>query len=234
MPCSTAFSDPSPARAKSPTSAAQRLKRSVLDSVVHQYKSYTGSNSPLGLRRGPAWPITWSESASTNSAPGMNERPAAPNQPPPSKLVHAGAADPGGEGIDITLADLTAEWRLMADLYALAIQTDRVRFGSITFLAAGERIRLKGEYDYDGRTIFEFDDGGHARRRVRVRAATSGGMSSTSRTKMSALRPCPHENAGGLVLLTAIGQPGIRRVQRQDHPREFADHDLDGIGRRPA
>jgi hypothetical protein len=48
----------------------------------------------------------------------------------------------------------------MADLYALAIQTDRVRFGSITFLAAGERIRLKGKYEYAGRTVFAFDDGG--------------------------------------------------------------------------
>jgi hypothetical protein len=37
---------------------------------------------------------------------------------------------------------------------------DRVRFGSITFLAAGERIRLKGKYEYGGRTIFEFDDAG--------------------------------------------------------------------------
>ena len=46
----------------------------------------------------------------------------------------------------------------MADLYALAIQMDRVRFGSLTFLAAGERIRLTGDYTYDGRTIWKFDD----------------------------------------------------------------------------
>tara|TARA_B100000519_G_scaffold152982_1_gene134045 strand:+ start:446 stop:1006 length:561 start_codon:yes stop_codon:yes gene_type:complete len=46
----------------------------------------------------------------------------------------------------------------MADLYALAIETDRVRFGSLTFLAAGERIRLTGDYHYDGRKIFTFDD----------------------------------------------------------------------------
>jgi hypothetical protein len=46
----------------------------------------------------------------------------------------------------------------MAELYALVIQWDRVRFGSLTFLAAGERVRLKGRYEYDGRTIFAFDD----------------------------------------------------------------------------
>ena len=53
---------------------------------------------------------------------------------------------------------MTTEWRLLADLYALAIQTDRARYGALTFLAAGERIRLKGKYEYAGRTVFEFDD----------------------------------------------------------------------------
>ena len=46
----------------------------------------------------------------------------------------------------------------MADLYALAIQMDRVRFGSLTFLAAGERIRLTGDYEYDGKQLWKFDD----------------------------------------------------------------------------
>lgn len=46
-----------------------------------------------------------------------------------------------------------------AELYAVAIECDRARFGSITELAAGERIRLKGAYEYDGRTVVEFDDG---------------------------------------------------------------------------
>ena len=81
-----------------------------------------------------------------------------PALPPRSKVPHGGPADPGGEGIDITLEELTTEWRLMADLYALAIQMDRTRFGSITFLAAGERIRLTGEYKYNGRTRYTFDD----------------------------------------------------------------------------
>ena len=35
---------------------------------------------------------------------------------------------------------------------------DRVRFGSLTFLAAGERIRLTGDYEYEGKKLWEFDD----------------------------------------------------------------------------
>ena len=40
----------------------------------------------------------------------------------------------------------------------MAIQLDRVRFGSITFLAAGERIRLTGDYQYEGKSLWKFDD----------------------------------------------------------------------------
>ena len=60
----------------------------------------------------------------------------APDAPPGSKVLHGGAADPGGEGIDLTLKELVDEWRLMADLYATAVKMDRTRFGSLTFLAA--------------------------------------------------------------------------------------------------
>ena len=136
-----------------------RLKRSVLDTVVGQYKFYTGVNSPLGaasrarvaehLERVREYELRAFQSARDSKSP---------RTPPPSDLLHGGQADPGGEGIDITLDELTGEWRLMADLYALAIQLDRVRFGSLTFLAAGERIRLKGNYEYDGQAVFEFDD----------------------------------------------------------------------------
>lgn len=140
----------------------KRLKRSVLDSVVDQYKFYTGEKSPLG---------TASQARLADHLERIREYeqrvfalkprdPAAPKAPLASTLPHGGEADPGGEGIDVRLDELVTEWRLTADLYALAIQTDRVRFGAITFLAAGERIRLTGNYEYGGRTIFQFDDGG--------------------------------------------------------------------------
>ena len=147
-----------------------RQRRSVLDSVMAQYRYYTGANSPLGtaskarvadhLER-----IREYEQRALATGRKTVKKPAIPDK---SRLLHGGEADPGGEGIDLRLEDLVAEWRLMADLYALAIQCDRARFGSLTFLAAGERIRLKGKYDYAGKTIFEFDDGRHR--------STSGAM----------------------------------------------------------
>jgi hypothetical protein len=144
----------------------ERLRRSVLDSVVEQTQFYTGANSPLGaaskarladhLDRIREYEQRAFSLEDKKVKIAERCQPAVPHD---SKLLHGNQADPGGQGIDITLDELTAEWRLLADLYALAIQCDRTRFGSITFLAAGERIRLKGKYEYAGRTVFEFDDG---------------------------------------------------------------------------
>jgi hypothetical protein len=142
----------------------QGQRRSVLDSVVEQYQFYTGESSPLGaaskvrvanhLER-----IREYEQRAFQLEAENGPRRKTPELPPPSELLHGGEADPGGEGIDIQLDDLISEWRLVADLYALAILCDRVRFGSITFLAAGERIRLNGDYEYGGKKIHHFDDG---------------------------------------------------------------------------
>jgi len=138
----------------------RRIRHSVLDSVVDQYKSLSGANSPLGS----ASRVKMTEHLERireyeRRAYNLDDKRApAPDAPPESKLLHGGKADPGGEGIDITLEELTTEWRLLADIYALAIKMDRVRFGSLTFLAAGERIRLTGDYHYDGRKVFTFND----------------------------------------------------------------------------
>ena len=138
----------------------QRLKRSVLDTVVDQYKFYTGKDSPLGAtsRARIADHLDRIREYEQRAYAMKEKHPNSPPLPPESQLLHGGKADPGGQGIDITLDELIAEWRLMAGLYALAIQMDRVRFGSITFLAAGERIRLTGEYEYNGRKIWSFND----------------------------------------------------------------------------
>jgi hypothetical protein len=138
----------------------RRLKRSVLDSVVDQYRFYTGERSPLGaVSRGRvADHLDRIRELEQRAYSLQDSQKGAPPTPAPSKLAHGGVADPGGEGIDMVLDDLVAEWRLLADLYALAIQTDRTRFGAITFLAAGERLRVTGEYRYDGRTVYNFND----------------------------------------------------------------------------
>jgi hypothetical protein len=138
----------------------KRLKRSVLDSVVGEYQFYTSVNSPLGAvsKARVADHLDRIREFEQRAYALSEKDPDAPELPSSSRLRHGGPADPGGMGIDISLDELTSEWRLMADLYSLAIQTDRARFGSITFLAAGERIRLTGDYEYNGKKIWTFDD----------------------------------------------------------------------------
>ncbi|GAB5403042.1 MAG: DUF1552 domain-containing protein [Aureliella sp.] len=137
----------------------RRLKRSVLDAVVDEYRFYTGKDSPLGATsRARVKDHLDRVREYEQRAFEMHVETAKAKQPPASKIKHGGIADPGGEGIDITLDELTTEWRLMADLYALAIEADRARFGALTFLAAGERIRLTGSYEYEGKKVFEFND----------------------------------------------------------------------------
>jgi len=138
----------------------KRLQRSVLDSVLEQYRFFTGSNSPLGAAskgriKDHLDRVREFEQRAFSLAK-KNEQ--GPKSPPPSHLPHGGPADPGGEGIDMKLEELRTEWRLLADLYALSIEMDRARFGSITFLAAGERIRLTGEYKYNDRVRYNFND----------------------------------------------------------------------------
>ena len=141
----------------------QRLRRSVLDSIVDQYRHFSGKNSPLGAasKSRMADHLDRIREYEQRAYALKDRTPGAAKLPPRSDVPHGGPADPGGQGIDITLEELTTEWRLLADLYSLAVQMDRVRFGSITFLAAGERIRLKGDYDYNGKQVFEFDDARH-------------------------------------------------------------------------
>ncbi len=140
----------------------QRLRRSVLDSIVEDYRYYTGPNSPLGAasKSRVAEHLERVREFELRAFAMKDSQRDGPALPPRSHIPHDGPADPGGQGIDITLDELTTEWRLMADLYALAIQMDRVRFGSLTFLAAGERIRLTGDYEFNGRHIWTFDDAG--------------------------------------------------------------------------
>ena len=139
----------------------RRLTKSVLDAVVEQSKFLAGPNGPLGAasRARLADHLDRVREYERRTLAHQEEKAdRAPDAPPPSKLRHGDDADPGGEGIDITLNDLVTEWRLVADLYAHAVLTDRVRFGSLTYLAAGERIRLTGDYEYGGRKLFTFDD----------------------------------------------------------------------------
>ena len=136
-----------------------RQKRSILDSVLPQYQHMMSDASNLG-QASRSRIADHLDNIREHEQRVFGEGPECelPPQPQPSTIPHEGTADPDGSGIDITVEDLTSEWRLMSDLYALAVQCDVVRFGGLTYLAAGERIRLTGDYVYQGELLHQFND----------------------------------------------------------------------------
>ena len=205
----------------------QRLRRSVLDSVVEDYQFYAGKNSPLGAvsKARVADHLDRIREFEERAFSMKDKASNAPPMPLRSKIPHGGPADPGGQGIDIALQELTLEWRLMADLYALAVQMDRVRFGSLTFLAAGERIRLTGNYAYQGEMRWEFDD---------ARQHNAGGDKGCShewwhkfneKKKNEALRAHAHMKMREVAyFLSKLDDQNSMETQWENHPGELVDY----------
>ena len=83
----------------------QRLNRSVLDSVVDQYKFYTGDQSPLGSasRARVADHLDRIREFEQRAFEMHSSESDVAKLPPRSQLLHGGQADPGGEGIDMKL-----------------------------------------------------------------------------------------------------------------------------------
>lgn len=140
---------------------AKHYERSVLDSVLAQYQHYQGDASNLGAA---------SRSKIADHLDKIREMEKklfpegysceVPTDPGALALLHGQDVDAGGGGPALDIDEWTTHWRSMADLYALAIQCDVTRFGMVMFQSAGERIRLQGNYDYNGQTV-TFDDPSH-------------------------------------------------------------------------
>ena len=85
----------------------------MLDSVLEQSRFYTGENSPLGAASKARFADhldrirEYERRAFAVEEQTPRRRP--PARPADSRLPHGGEADPGGEGIDITLTELTTE-----------------------------------------------------------------------------------------------------------------------------
>jgi len=167
---------PMPGTMPSPGDAAaaraQRLRKSVLDSVTGQYRHFMGDAGNLGAlsRSRVSDHLDRIRELETRifaapTGPGGPGGPAVtpmrckvPTMPVNKAVPTGGGADPGGSGIDITLENLVGQWRLIADVFAMGIKCDRARFGTAVFQGAGERIRLTGAYELNGAMVYDFND----------------------------------------------------------------------------
>ena len=143
----------------------RRYARSVLDSVIGQYREITSERAGLGaasvvrikdhLQRIREFEL---RVFADDMLPPPSDECAAPNMPGLQNVLKGQAPDPEGEGVDINVGEWVASWRLMVDLYVMALQCDMARFGNVLFQSGGERVRLKGRYEHKGQFIYDFDD----------------------------------------------------------------------------
>lgn len=189
----TANNNPAPANPGA-GGGENALKHSVLDSLVDQYQHYQSDAGGLGgeSRAKIADHLDHIRSLEKQAAKigggvaamgggggggGPSGSCRAMNEPANSKRPKGNPKNGDGtklnndgSGIDITVNQLETEFRLIAEIYAMAIACDRARFGSLIFTSGGERIRLSGDYNRAG-FKYTFAD------RNRLGSGGSGGCS---------------------------------------------------------
>ena len=146
-----------------PVQAAEdRARRSILDTVIEDYRSLCSSRVGLSaasrarvcdhLERVRALEsrimITDQASLTCPHAALPTER----------DITGGQRRDTGSDvAVRLHVDDWSEVWRQHADVFAMAFKCDVARFGSIMLMSAGERINLEGDYRYQGRLIHRFD-----------------------------------------------------------------------------
>lgn len=138
----------------------KRRAQSILDSVIDQYDHLTGDAAGLGMESRARISdhldrVREYEQQAFGDISAICEVPRPPGELPllNGQLHHA--------GIIYDVGEFSTAWRLMADLYALAVHCDVVRFGNCHFLNVGDRINFQGDYVVDGEVVYTFDDYGN-------------------------------------------------------------------------
>jgi hypothetical protein len=167
---------PGPQVPPAAVSKRERYQRSILDSVIREYEHYKSEASNLGassrariadhLEKVRELERRVNAMASQAVDGGMPiggiptascQRPARPPVVPPADLQRS---EEGGDvpGALVQVAQWEALWRLLADIFVVAFQCDVTRFGNAQFQSGGERIRLQGDYRWNNRLIYSFND----------------------------------------------------------------------------
>lgn len=138
----------------------RRYRRSVLDSVLGQYRSLSGPSSPLGGASKAKLADHLDRIRELERRIFPPDEPMSGCTPPghPGELPLLRGQPTGGTGPDVDVAEWQVYWRAMVDLYVLALQCDLFRFGNVMFQSAGDRVKLQGPYDYLGETVATFAD----------------------------------------------------------------------------
>ncbi|MDZ7923584.1 MAG: DUF1552 domain-containing protein [Marinagarivorans sp.] len=142
----------------------QHLKRSVLDSIVSEYKRYTGDTSPLGADskarlavhldniRNVEMRLAPLESAIEDAIAQecTNVKRVVDPSGIPYDLNQGGA---GGSAPIIDHVDLLEAFKMQGEIMALGLRCDVLRFGSMVFVGSGGHVGLRGTYNAIGDSV---------------------------------------------------------------------------------
>lgn len=142
---------------------ARRYRLSILDSVVDQYQFIQSDASPFGARAKAKIAdhldrIFELEQSIINAEIERSAACMPDTAPTDPALLQGQPKDPGGSGVDLTVDNWQRYWRMLVDTYVLGVRCDIVRFGNVMFQSGGERVRLSGDYQYNGQSFFNFND----------------------------------------------------------------------------
>lgn len=144
----------------------RHLTRSVLDAVHDEYMYFSGERSPLGSASRAKLSVHLDNVRTVEKrlVPVENAMEDAVQQ---ELCVLPTIVDPGGENIPYELAqggaggsapvmaheDFGAAFGVQAELMALAVRCDVLRFGSMVFVGAGGHVGFRGQYNALGETL---------------------------------------------------------------------------------
>jgi hypothetical protein len=133
-----------------------RRARSILDTVLEQYRHYSSEASGLGAASRARLSEHLERVRQYEArAFGDGMRCVAPPPVDDPPLYHGQTSH---NGVDLEVEEITAHWRLNCDLLTMALRCDMTRFAVAHFLNVGDRIDLRGDYRYDGRLVYSFND----------------------------------------------------------------------------
>ncbi|MEM6990526.1 MAG: DUF1552 domain-containing protein [Myxococcota bacterium] len=138
----------------------KRRAKSILDGVVGQYQHLTSEAGGLGAQS-RARISDHLERVREYEQQAFGDISALCDVPPSPPLLPLVGEQLHHAGIIYDINEFSAVWRQMADLYALAVHCDLVRFGNAHFLNVGDRINFQGDYVVDGEVAYTFDDYGN-------------------------------------------------------------------------
>lgn len=161
----SAIPSPTPGPGPSPVEQRElRIRRSVLDTVMEQYRGLRGDGSYLGNAskqkleqhfqsiRSIEKELAPADAIAAADAPASCAPREKPTDPPIADYESLRYGDGRGAPV-IPWQDFEKVFRMHADLWALGLRCDLVRFGNIMFESAGGHVQFRGVYEGLGQQL---------------------------------------------------------------------------------